>query len=84
VLVRDPARIRLSEIAEAVSAVALAQPRRDMPGDLHRIAQAQHDLLMQYSLRDILDTPPTISQETPQQEPHLPAQETRPTEDPLQ
>ncbi len=84
VLVRNPARIRLSEIGEAVSAVALAQPKRDTPGDLHRIAQAQHDVLMQYSLRDILDTPPTISQETPQQEPHPPAQETRPTEDPLQ
>jgi len=54
-LVRNPARIRLSEIAEAVSAVALAQPKPDAQKDLHRIALAQRSVLTQYSLRDILD-----------------------------
>lgn len=54
-LVRNPTRIRLSEIAEAVSAVALAQPKPDAQKDLHRIALAQRSVLTQYSLRDILD-----------------------------
>ncbi len=84
VLVRNPAHIRLSEIAEAVSAVALAQPKPDAQKDLHRIAQAQHNVLTQYSLRDILDNAPETIQENMQQSISAPAQETRPTEDPLQ
>ncbi|MEN6427800.1 MAG: YhjD/YihY/BrkB family envelope integrity protein [Phycisphaerales bacterium] len=84
VLVRNPAHIRLSEIAEAVSAVALAQPKPDTHKDLHQIAQAQRDILAQYSLRDVLDAPPAISKESPQQEVNSPAPENRPTEDPLQ
>lgn len=84
VLVRNPAHIRLSEIAEAVSAVALAQPKPDAQKDLHRIAQAQRSVLTQYSLRDILDNAPETIQENMQQSISAPAQETRPTEDPLQ
>jgi YihY family inner membrane protein len=84
VLVRNPARIRLSEIAEAVSAVALAQPKPNAQKDLHRIAQAQRSVLTQYTLRDILDNASETIQENMQQSINAPAQETRPTEDPLQ
>jgi len=84
VLVRNPAHIRLSEIAEAVCAVALAQPKADAHKDLHQIAQAQRDLLTQYSLQDVLDTPSVSPWKPPQQEEGPPAQETPPSEDPLQ
>ncbi len=84
ILVRNPAHIRLSEVAEAVSAVAFAQPKPDAHRDLHQIAQAQRNVLTQYSLRDVLDAPPAISTESPQQEVNSPEQAVRPAEDPLQ
>lgn len=84
VLVRDPAHIRLSEIAEAVAAGALAQPKPGMPGDLHRIAQTQRGVLMQYSLRDVLHETPAIRLEKERSEPPTPPRETAPVEDPLQ
>jgi len=84
VLVRDPAHIRLSEIAEAVAAGALAQPKPGMHDDLHRIAQTQRGVLMQYSLRDVLHEAPAIPREKERSEPPTPPQETAPVEDPLQ
>ena len=58
VLVRDPAHIRLSEIAEAMAGVALAQPNPDIHKDLHRIALDQRLVLARYNLNEILDMPP--------------------------
>ncbi|HSW02656.1 MAG TPA: YhjD/YihY/BrkB family envelope integrity protein [Sedimentisphaerales bacterium] len=83
VLVRDPARIRLSEIAEAVAAGALAQPKPETHGNLHRIAQTQRTALAQYSLRDVLGNIPTNRQERDRAQ-SQPRQETAPVEDPLQ
>ncbi|MBP8910347.1 MAG: YihY family inner membrane protein [Phycisphaerae bacterium] len=84
VLVRDPAHIRLSEIAEAVAAGALAQPKPETHADLHRIAQAQHNLLMQYSLRDILNSVPGTCREKELSVPQTQLQQSSPPEDPLQ
>jgi len=85
VLVRDPGRIRLSEIAEVVAAVALAQPNPEKHRDLHQIAQAQRGMLARYSLRDVLSSIPSPAhQEDVQSKPPLPPQETVPGEDPLQ
>jgi YihY family inner membrane protein len=84
VLVRDPGRIRLSEIAEAVAAGALAQPKPETHGGLHQIVQAQRSVLTQYSLRDVLHNTPVIRRQKEQSEPHAQSQETPPPEDPLQ
>jgi membrane protein len=54
--VRDPANIRLSDIAEAVDAASFAQSTPDEPSSLKQIAQSQKTALAQYSLKQILDT----------------------------
>jgi membrane protein len=52
---RDPAHIKLSDIAEAAAATGFAQPATDHPGSLQKIAQSQRSALAQYSLKQILD-----------------------------
>jgi membrane protein len=61
-LARDPKHIRLSDIAEAVSGASLAQPRPELQDPLYRVQRAQHELLAQYGLRDILDSPSPLLQ----------------------
>jgi membrane protein len=56
-LARDPKHIRLSDIAEAVSAASLAQPRPELQDPLYRVVRAQHELLSQYELEDVLASP---------------------------
>jgi membrane protein len=51
---RDPANIKLSDIAEAAAATGFAQPRTDQPDSLQQIAQSQRSALAQYSLKQIL------------------------------
>jgi membrane protein len=53
---RDPAHIRLSDIAEAVCKVSFAQSMARQPESLEQIAQSQRSILAQYSLKQILDT----------------------------
>jgi len=53
---RDPANIKLSDIAEAASATGFAQPRTDQPDSLQQIAQTQRNALAKYNLKQILDT----------------------------
>ena len=62
VLLRDPAHIRLSQIAEAIAGVAFAQPKPDTHNDLYQVARAQHDALAQYNLEQVLETPRTTTQ----------------------
>lgn len=52
---RDPANIKLSDIAEAVAATGFAQPATDHPDSLQQIAQSQRTALAQYSLKQILE-----------------------------
>ena len=51
---RDPANIKLSEIAEAVAAAGLAQSAADGPPAMQQIVQSQRNALAQYSLRQII------------------------------
>ncbi len=51
---RDPANIRLSDIAEAVAKVGFAQAPTGQPESLEQIAQSQRNALAQYSLKQIL------------------------------
>jgi len=53
--VKDPANIRLSDIAEAVAAAGFAQSTTDQPQTLAQINQSQRSALAQYSLKQILD-----------------------------
>ena len=53
---RDPANIKLSDIAEAAAATGFAQPRTDQPDNLQQIAQTQLNALAKYNLKQILDT----------------------------
>jgi membrane protein len=61
-LARDPKHIRLSDIAAAVSAASLAQPRPELQDPLYRVLRAKHELLSQYGLRDVLDSPSSLLQ----------------------
>ncbi|MHC4423178.1 MAG: YhjD/YihY/BrkB family envelope integrity protein [Planctomycetota bacterium] len=51
---KEPANIRLSDIAEAVAAVGFAQSPAEGPGGLRQIAQSQRDALAQYNMKQIL------------------------------
>ncbi len=53
--VKDPANIRLSDIAEAVAAAGFAQSTTDQSQTLEQINQTQRSTLAQCSLRQILD-----------------------------
>lgn len=53
--VKDPANIRLSDIAEAVAAAGFAQSTTNQPQTLAQINQSQRNALAQYSLKQILD-----------------------------
>jgi membrane protein len=53
---RDPARIKLSDIAEVTAAIGYAQPQTDQPDSLQQVAQSQRNALAQYNLKQILDT----------------------------
>ncbi|MHC4104891.1 MAG: YhjD/YihY/BrkB family envelope integrity protein [Planctomycetota bacterium] len=53
--VKDPANIRLADIAEAVSVAGFAQSAPDQPQVLEQINQSQRNILAQYSLKQILD-----------------------------
>ena len=52
---RDPANIKLSDIAEAVATASVAQSTTDSSAGLQQIAQSQRDALAQYSLKQILN-----------------------------
>lgn len=53
---RELENIKLSDIVEAVAAVALAQSATDQPPTMQHIEQAKRDILAKYSLRQILNT----------------------------
>ena len=53
--VKDPANIRLSDIAETVSVAGFAQSAPDQPQLLEQINQTQRSALAQYNLKQILD-----------------------------
>ena len=51
---RDPANIKLSDIAESIKAVSFAQTTTDEPANLQQISQTQRDALAQYNLKQVL------------------------------
>jgi len=53
--VKDPANIRLSDIADAVAAAGFAQSTTDQAQTLKQINQSQRSALAQYNLKQILD-----------------------------
>jgi membrane protein len=53
--IRDPANIKLSDIAEAVAAAGFAQPTADAPETLRQISQSQRDILSRYNVKQILN-----------------------------
>ena len=54
---KDPANIKLSDIAEAIAEVGFAQSTTEQPGSLQQIAQSHRNVLGQYNLKQILDVP---------------------------
>ncbi|TKJ39247.1 MAG: hypothetical protein CEE38_00410 [Planctomycetes bacterium B3_Pla] len=52
---RDPANIRLSEIAEAVAAAGFAQSTSEWSVSLRRVSQSQRSLLAQHTLKQTLN-----------------------------
>ena len=60
---KDPANIKLSDIAEAVAAAGFAQSTTEQPDALQQITQAQRNALAQHNLKQILgdiQTPQTL------------------------
>ena len=51
---KDPANIRLSDIAAAVAEVGFAQSPTEQPESLKQITQSQRDALAQYNIKQIL------------------------------
>jgi membrane protein len=51
---KDPANIRLSDIAEALAAASFAQSISEQPESLQHITQSQRSTLAQYNLKHIL------------------------------
>ncbi|GAG87137.1 unnamed protein product, partial [marine sediment metagenome] len=51
---KDPANIRLSDIAAAVAEVGFAQSTTEGASGLRQIAQLQRDALAQYNIKQIL------------------------------
>jgi membrane protein len=78
-LARAPRHIRLSDIAEAVSAASLAQPRPAQDDALYRVMQAKYELLSQYGLEDVLDSPPQPQRSPAPPEPAPTQPESSPT-----
>lgn len=62
---RDPERIKLSEITEALAAVALAQPDLHEPETLGRLVQAQQQFLAKHNLRETLVSETLDGQDCP-------------------
>ena len=51
---KDPANIKLSDIAEAVAAASFAQVSAEQSQTLDQVAQSQRTLLAKYSVKQIL------------------------------
>jgi membrane protein len=64
---KDPANIKLSDIADAVAATGFAQPGAEQPDSLQQITQSQRNILARYTLKEILN---------PRQETTSPSNET--------
>jgi membrane protein len=56
-LARDPRRIRLSDLAEAVAAVSFGQPIPDRHDALRQIVDEKNHLLAQHTLKELLRRP---------------------------
>jgi membrane protein len=52
---RDPANIKLSDIAEAVATASIAQSPHGRPDAIQQVAQSQQNTLAQYNLKQILE-----------------------------
>jgi membrane protein len=56
-LAKDPASIKLSDIAAVVANMGFAQSPTDQPAHLEQIARSQQNALAQYNVRQILGEP---------------------------
>ncbi len=61
---KDPERIRLSEIANAVAAASFGQPKPDEKA-LHQVIEDQRQALARYTLKQLLDTPAVTTEVSP-------------------
>ena len=52
---RDPANIKLSEIAEAMETAGFAQPGSDRWAEMQQIAESQRNILARHTLKEILN-----------------------------
>jgi len=52
---RDPANIKLSDIAEVAAVTGFAQPGTDQPDSLRQISQSQRSILARHTLKEILN-----------------------------
>jgi membrane protein len=52
---KDPANIKLSEIAEAMETAGFAQPASDRWAGMQQIAESQRNILAQHTLKEILN-----------------------------
>ena len=70
---KDPANIKLSEIARAVAAVGFAQSNPERADKLDQIVNSQHSALAKYTVKQIVKTEPrrpkTTKQKTPERKP---------------
>lgn len=53
---RDPANIKLSDIAEAVATAGIGQSPAGRPDAMQQVAQSQRNSLAQYSLKQVINT----------------------------
>ncbi|MHC4240266.1 MAG: hypothetical protein ACYSUC_11030, partial [Planctomycetota bacterium] len=51
---KDPANVKLSDIAAIIAEIGLAQSSPDSPETLDRLARSQREVLEQYSLKQVL------------------------------
>jgi hypothetical protein len=54
-LAKDPAVLKLSEIADAVVQAGFKRPQDEQPAGLQKAVQAQRDALSQYTVKQILE-----------------------------
>jgi YihY family inner membrane protein len=73
---KDPERIRLSDIADAVAAASFGQPKPDEKA-LRQVIEAHQQLLARYNLRQLLDTS-TAPAEGSRQDPEGPPPQEQP------
>jgi membrane protein len=77
-LAKGPERIKLSEIADVVTAFSFAQPQPNTHGSLSDIAREQRALLASHDLKETLGPSATPALSSPQRQENLPPEDESP------